>query len=1711
MKSIRSLGHLGICVLLMPLTFLMTQASPVTADYSNTDLACASGEVPNITGAVTASGSSYSTTVEILALGPDAGTTSITNYVDSIFLGTAETTSSGAFNFCAGQDLLDLLPQYGVTNIAAVAAARTNDSQNTFGTTSSSVNSITCLVLGNCNFNVAMATSVFAGVVKSNSVGVDGAVVSLHSSTSESLQIVADVRTDSSGRFAIGGTLPDGSYKVFVDPSGSSHGILPFESTMTVTAGAVSLGQGISGSSPIAAEIQLDQALLVGRITTPTGAPISTSDGPITVYVIELNPERCDLTNVGQLGVNGCFRNSLISDDGHFTAVVGAGNWFIVATGPFFFGGYGAVNVAGDGTLTEIAMPVTTDSLRTVSGRTYLDVALTPGNFEGKVAHPVTGESIPGSTINVSKFNAGNFEYVLDQPKVRPDGGFTWKTDVAASSSAIFKFVVGPNQDSLTPTSAWNSLASRTLILKVENNGGQATVTKTCTLSYEGGPPTANCDGNPEASTGGVYPIKPNLANIKLSVCAPGTGSTCALIPSVEGGTRVEYKKWNVDNENFQWFELGGSGFMRSTLVQDYIEKPSAGSDAYEITAYAPTDFEGALAADKIWFTLSSTGVFTKCSQRPTSQVCPVGTGSVLEAVSGVSDLGTMRFRTPQLIATVQDPDGNGVGRSWIQFFEVSENGEIWLGSTESSSNGQVALDSLINSAGTYEIQADPPYDSSGSSGRLSKGSTRITVTGTAGSFVMAPASPIVILKRPNIEGRVLAGANPVSWTNVGVEKWNEDIEQWRYSNQSVSTDRNGTYFINLGVGRWRLEGNAPSSSTDYTSGFVEVVVGANGNVVSVNGAAYSSGAINIALRSPNVTGTVYAPGNPNTTASNVGLQFQKWSDSSNTFEWIQKWTETKSLGRFSTVLEEGRYRVTASPFQSNSLLTSGYAFIKVTASGQNWTVTGCNNASDIVCSNVLGAGVVIVLEQPNVKGTVKAGPALTNAGVNVEKWNSDTQYFEWANLYANSNTSTGFLLKLDAGVYRFSADAWGLEGFSRASRIISVDGDTWCEQPFNSSTMTLGTACVKSNQFSSGGFVLNLPGANVKGTVKFNGQLVGGQSWVNVSKIDSVTGSQTWTDIGAQVQSGKFWLSLPVDASSHYRVTLNAPNPNPNNLTRKSFDVWIGDFVNGGETNDVCLTMPDNGVCTSPITSGTAFDVNLSAGNIQGTVLNPSGAPIGQVGINVLRRENNYWTWVDAWAESSSSTSSLGKFSFDLKPDSGTATYQINARPFTGSFSPGKTTIQVNAAGNWCEVVTGSTCEIPLSMAANANIGVRLSNPNVTGRVLNTSSVPLRDAWVEIQKWNAGEGTLGQNGYRPGYWQYVDGLGDNTDSLGAFQLLIDEVGLYKINVNPPWNGSGLARFSDEFTVEMSGSNPVAVGLGTAGDLQFPSPNISTRIYMPGTSTTTVSDAWVNLVKVEGSGQSEWLQWVDAGGNSNRQGVVNLNFVEPGTYKLVVNPPWNSTALARFATPSFTIDADGVVSGLALSIRFPAPNVSGLVTWKDQPTDSVARVMQNGWVGVYNQTTNSWVDGIGIRPGGKYDIYLPDGQYSLSFFPNIDGKEFAPITKTVTVSGGAMTAGTLFGATTITFGESPPTVKVTVKKDGVIQPGAAVRLTSGSTSYTFQTDSAGQVSAYVPDGTYSVRAGKVDSSGSTDVVRTGQTSNVVVSAGGLVLVDVAIS
>ena len=1708
-RSGRSLFHGTIALSLLPIAFTLLSANAVSADH-NPDALCSAGEVPNLTGAVTADGAAYVTNVEVLAVEDGGGTTLVSDYNMTFSLGGTDTNSSGQFGFCVGQDLLDELAQWGISNLAVVANANTGNPANSRGTTSSSVNSVACLLLNNCDFNVSMTTAILAGTASGPDGPITEGIVRVFQGQAT---IVASTRLDSAGRFAIGGSLTNGQYTLTVGPEGSTYGVEHFHANFEVISGAVTLGQGLGGT-PTAMNIQMASSRLVGRVSTPDGTPL-TGDQVESVYVIKLDPTSCPLSNPEQLWLNSCFREKYVSSGGFFTADVEAGYWFIVVTGAEYFGGYGAVVVDANGITGEVNNPQLPDtgSIVTINGRSVIDINLTSENFTGRVADPrdPNGASVPGSAVWVSKYDGNNFGFYVDQPRVRPNGEFIWKADPNLASGT-YRFEVRADDSQLTPTSAWNSLAPRTHYLKFAFSGGNANVVNTCSVVFSEAGPAVTCNGTPDTKIGTQYPLYPYPANVKLTICAPGTPPTCNLIASSQGGSYAQIKQWSDQFDGFDWTDLGGS--LNSTTFQTYVPSPATGMTAYEVDVSAPHDYESPLVIDPVWFTISASGVITKCSQRPTSNACPNGTGTVAPTSGGVADLGSIRFRAPRFIATVQDPDGNPIGDSGVELMRIEGDYMDWLGWETTSPNGQVGLDNYITEAGTIRLKARPPYDPVAGSTRLSQGSLDVTVTGTSPSFVLAPSSPVVTLTRPNVEGRVLAGSNPVPWTGVQVQMWNEEFDGWRWVDIHTNSDRNGEYYLSLAPGRYRLEAQAPDDSTLYTSGYIEVVVAANGNVSTVNGVAHTSGPIDISLRSPNVVGIVLAPGNPSATpAPNVGIQFEKWDDQRGYFQWVDKWAETRADGTFGTFLDAGRYRVTARPRQTNGSVSPGVAFFKVVVNGQSSTVTGCTNETDTTCSaSLTGQGVVVNLQTPNVRGSVVAGGQARRGSVWVDKWSSTNGYFMWANSHAESDPVNGFSMKLDNGVYRFTAEVGGLAGYSRAVRIVRVQGSNWCEQPYNETTMTLGTECTPGLSFSPADFLLTLEAANVKANVVFDGQPVSGHSWVNVSRIDDVTGANQWLSVGAQVSNGQFWLTLTPNSGSHYRLMVNAPQPNPNNLTRKQFDLWVGDFVAGGSDRDVCLVEPVSGACpSSPIAAGSQFNVPMSQGNIQGIVTNPSGAAVGQVGINVMRREGSNWMWVESWAEASQSISTLGRFSLDLRPDSGTATYQLTARPWGGTFSPGKATIQVNSSGNWCVVTTGDACTVTGTNPSNFTIA--LANPNVVGRVLDTSSQPVRDAWVDLQKWVEPSGTNGQPDYRPGYWNYLSGVGDNTDGLGAFQMFIDQPGSYRVSVNPPWNESGLARFTDEFSVVASGSSLTVSGLGLNGDLQFPSPNIAPTLLMPGSSTEKVPDAWVNLVKVEGDAPNQWLNWTSEGGNSNRQGRVNLYYTTPGTYRLVVNPPWQSNSLARFTTGDFTIGANGVVSGLPSELRFPTPNVSGSVKWKSDPSSSTRSVLQNGWVGIFDTGNSRWVEGVGLRSGGRYDVYLPDGTYTLTFYPNLDSMQFAPITKSVTISDGLIFAGDLHGSTEVVFGELPPSIEVTVTFGGLPQSGAAVRLTLGSTSYTFQTGSDGKVTAYVPNGTYVITAGKVSIEGSTEVVRTGSMSGFVVNhTGGVpITASVAIS
>ena len=170
-RSVRSLFHGTIALSLLPIAFTLLSANAVSADH-NPDALCSAGEVPNLTGAVTADGAAYVTNVEVLAVEDGGGTTLVSDYNMTFSLGGTDTNSSGQFGFCVGQDLLDELAQWGISNLAVVANANTGNPANSRGTTSSSVNSVACLLLNNCDFDVSMTTAILAGTAS----GPDGPI-----------------------------------------------------------------------------------------------------------------------------------------------------------------------------------------------------------------------------------------------------------------------------------------------------------------------------------------------------------------------------------------------------------------------------------------------------------------------------------------------------------------------------------------------------------------------------------------------------------------------------------------------------------------------------------------------------------------------------------------------------------------------------------------------------------------------------------------------------------------------------------------------------------------------------------------------------------------------------------------------------------------------------------------------------------------------------------------------------------------------------------------------------------------------------------------------------------------------------------------------------------------------------------------------------------------------------------------------------------------------------------------------------------------------------------------------------------------------------------------------------------------------------------------------------------------------------------------------
>ena len=254
----------------------------------------------------------------------------------------------------------------------------------------------------------------------------------------------------------------------------------------------------------------------------------------------------------------------------------------------------------------------------------------------------------------------------------------------------------------------------------------------------------------------------------------------------------------------------------------------------------------------------------------------------------------------------------------------------------------------------------------------------------------------------------------------------------------------------------------------------------------------------------------------------------------------------------------------------------------------------------------------------------------------------------------------------------------------------------------------------------------------------------------------------------------------------------------------------------------------------------------------------------------------------------------------------------------------------------------------------------ITLASPNIRGTVTDpTTNATVANSWVELLD-NSTNNWI---------------TGSNTSPTGFFALNVPS-GTYRLNVNPPWNGTS-ATTNHSYTVVIDGggnvtsfinrTNNVAVdtitfGTGAAYPLTLGTPSVVGKVVDP--TNAYVQNSWVVPTDIATNNQMWQL-----GSNSHADGSFNMA-VPDGSYTIQANAPWNSSAYSSSASCSITIVSGAVVTSpggcvgsdhkLTLSLR--APNLSVTVR------DSNGIPLQNAHVGigVGSWNANAQTDASGV-------------------------------------------------------------------------------------------------------------------------------------------------
>ncbi len=748
--------------------------------------------------------------------------------------------------------------------------------------------------------------------------------------------------------------------------------------------------------------------------------------------------------------------------------------------------------------------------------------------------------------------------------------------------------------------------------------------------------------GSSGTITAGSANITLPLANLTGKVYAPGTT------------TGVQYSYLSVNDPttgqpvNGAFAQTDSSGTFGMTLPDG----------TFTVNANPPMTSSGgtSYAATACTVTLSGT---------PAAVTSATGTGCSL--TGGQVDI---TLTLPNVNGIVYAPGGTtAVSGSFIQAFDTTTNQFVANSFAQSGSTGTWGL-SLVD--GTYQITAQPPFDSTGSS-PYTPATCMVTVSGSPAVVTavsgtgcsLASGLVDIDLSSPNVFGQVLEpdGITPVS--NTGIQVFNTTTQQ--PLNIWAGTDQSGKYALNLPDGSYSLTAMPPfDNSGGFGTGSVNITVSGGALTGATN-------PVNIDLTTPNVHGFVYAPGTT-TGMPGVGINVQ---DTASGQYLPGSFAGTDGSGAYSLTLPAGTYTLTAFPPFGGGTTTSPTS-CTVSISGTpaavtTFTGTGCTQN---------GTDEDITFASPNVSGVVtSSGTAIANAFVEPTQSGQPVD-----GSYGMSGSDGSFGMSLPNGTYDLTV-------FPPPGNVsYTVTTCTGVTVSGGSVTGVTGSNC----SLVSGKVNIALVAPNVTGVVKSSGGVVLANANINVQ--DS---SGNWVDAWANTDSsGNFGLSLPPGT---YTVTAMPP--------------WNGTTTDG--PGSVSITVGAGGTCSScPVT------INLTASNVSGTLYESNGTtPVAGAFVEV----RNHATQSDVPNEFGM-TKASGAFSLALP----NGTYDLIVHPpFTNPAASTQVTIASVAitAGALasCGSATGGT-----ATCSGSAMTIDFGSPNFTGTVEDSSGHTVANVWVQ-------------------------------------------------------------------------------------------------------------------------------------------------------------------------------------------------------------------------------------------------------------------------------------------------------------------------------------------------------------------------------------------